>query len=217
MSGLVRTGSTSGGSRPWIPKYAFLSKISDVVDDWLTPVEYLPYIDALLGDIDLDPCSTHLANNQFLRAKQIYTYKEDGLNTTIPWTGKTYLFPPTYGRCSYNKQRGAFRWSLRGSPHSKSPSHVWFDRLQREWKLRNIPEALFFTTHHEMMRTNLTMWDYPVCILEKRCNLIHGKTIKSHAGPFTWGYFVYLPKLISGFNQADNFIDIFSHLGKVVY
>ena len=34
----------------------YLSKqINDLTDDWLTPCDYLPYIDALLGDIDLDP------------------------------------------------------------------------------------------------------------------------------------------------------------------
>jgi hypothetical protein len=33
-------------------------RIWNLEEDWITPVEYLPYIDALLGDIDLDPCST---------------------------------------------------------------------------------------------------------------------------------------------------------------
>ena len=48
----------------------YLSKqINDLTDDWLTPCDYLPYIDALLGDIDLDPCSTYSANVEFLRAK----------------------------------------------------------------------------------------------------------------------------------------------------
>jgi hypothetical protein len=204
--------------RPWLPRHQFLSRIGNVVDDWLTPVEYLPYIDALLGDIDLDPCSTHLANDQFLRAKQIYTLKEDGLNTEIPWTGTTYLFPPTYGRCSFNKERGTWRWGLRGGgPLCKAPSAIWFNRLEKEWKMRNIREALFFSTNHETMRTNLSIWNYPVCIPEKRCNLIHGKTLTTIAGPFTWGYFVYLPRAELGFNQADKFIEIFSHLGKVIY
>ena len=58
------------------------TKIEKLEDDWLTPCEYLPYIDALLGDIDLDPCSTHSANLEFVRAKKIYTLKEDGLNMT---------------------------------------------------------------------------------------------------------------------------------------
>ena len=29
-------------------------RIWNLEEDWITPVEYLPYIDALLGDIDLD-------------------------------------------------------------------------------------------------------------------------------------------------------------------
>ena len=87
-------------------QYKFiLGRILHIEDDWLTPADYIPYISALLGDIDLDPCSTHNANAQFLRAKKIYTLKEDGLNMQAPWTGKTYLFPPTYGRCSFSKQR----------------------------------------------------------------------------------------------------------------
>ena len=202
----------------WAPKYIAYKRITNIVDDWLTPVEYLPYIDALLGDIDLDPCSTHLANDQFLRAKKIYTLKEDGLNTEEPWTGKTYLFPPTYGRCSYSKARGTWRWGLRGGgPGVKAPSAIWFKRLEKEWKLRNIPEALFFTTNHEVMRACISIWDYPVCIPEKRCNLVHGRSLTCPAGPFTWGYFVYLPRAELGFNQADRFIEVFSHIGRVIY
>ena len=69
-------------------QYKFiLGRILHIEDDWLTPAEYIPYIIALLGDIDLDPCSTHNANVQFLRAKKIYTLKEDGLNMQDPWRG----------------------------------------------------------------------------------------------------------------------------------
>jgi len=42
-------------------KFAHAKKVWRLEEDWLTPVEYLPYIDALLGDIDLDPCSTEHA------------------------------------------------------------------------------------------------------------------------------------------------------------
>ena len=70
----------------------YLSKqINDLTDDWLTPCDYLPYINALLGDIDLDPCSTYSANVEFLRAKKIYTPKEDGLNIDDP-NGKDDVF-----------------------------------------------------------------------------------------------------------------------------
>ena len=72
----------------------YLSKqINDLTDDWLTPCEYLPYIDALLGDIDLDPCSTHSANVEFLKAKKIYTPKDDGLNMDDPFGVGTLNVP----------------------------------------------------------------------------------------------------------------------------
>lgn len=197
-------------------EYARLSRITNIVDDWLTPVEYLPYIDAVLGDIELDPCSTELANKQFLRAKQIYTYADDGLNIEVPWCGKTYLFPPTYGRCSFSKERGTWRWSTRAANKSLIPSVAWFKRLEKEWKLRNIPEALFYSTSHEMLRTCPSVWDYPICIPYKRGALIHGKRI-DYSTSFTWGFFVYLPKSEYGFSQAESFIDVFSNIGKLIY
>ena len=64
----------------WANYRVILGRIEHIEYDWLTPAEYIPYISALLGDIDLDPCSTHNANSQFLRARKIYTLKEDGLN-----------------------------------------------------------------------------------------------------------------------------------------
>ena len=200
----------------WYRKLLLLRQIKNITDDWLTPVDYLPYIDALLDDIDLDPCSTHLANNQFLRAKKIYTLENDGLNIEEPWTGKTYLFPPTYGKCSYSEKRGTWKWSMKAHGRSQIPSVTWFNRLEKEWKLRNIPEALFFTTNPEMMRTCPDMWKYPVCIPHKRANLIHGRELYTLSQPFAWGYFIYLPRLDLGFNQADRFVKIFSNIGNII-
>ena len=116
----------------WSASKRSLAQVEHITHDWLTPCEYIPYIDALLKDIDLDPCSTYDANNQFLRAKKIYTYEIDGLNIDEPWTGKTYLFPPTFGRCSFAEKRGTWRWSLSAGKGAKAPSVIWFRRLLRE-------------------------------------------------------------------------------------
>ena len=203
-------------ARNWILKQRRLSRIYHVRDDWLTPVEYLPYIDALLGDIELDPCSTHKANAEFLRAKKIYTLEEDGLNIEESWKGVTYLFPPTYGRCSYNKARGSWRWSMRAGARSQAPATAWFGRLYKEWKLRNIPEALFYTTYPEMLRTCQDVWDLPMCIPKERANLIQGGTFYRLTVPVYWGYFVYLPPPSLGDEAINRFTEIFSHIGKVV-
>ena len=82
--------------------------------------------------------------------------------------------------------------------------------------LRNIPEALFFTTYPEMIRTCPEMWDFPICIPTDRANLIHGKKFECLESPISWGYFVYLPEISMGFNQTERFKNIFSHIGKVV-
>ena len=74
-------------TKGWGASKRSLAQVDHISHDWLTPCEYIPYIDALLKDIDLDPCSTYDANNQFLRAKKIYTYEIDGLNIEEPWTG----------------------------------------------------------------------------------------------------------------------------------
>ena len=200
----------------WPRLHERLARITHITKDWLTPVEYLPYIDALLGDIDLDPCSTHHANAQFLRARQIYTLAEDGLNIQEPWKGKVYLFPPTYGRCSFNKERGTWRWSLKAGTGAKAPSVIWFRRLLKEWKLRNVSEALFFTTYPEMMRICPEMWDYPLCIPTDRAKVIHGERLTPLPTPVHWGYFIYLPPATLGFNQVDRFREIFSHIGKII-
>jgi len=203
--------------RPWRERGRNRGRIFHIEHDWITPADYLPYIDALLGDIDLDPCTTYKANQEFIRAKNVYTFQDDGLNQETPWFGKTYLFPPTYGRCSYKKGPGKWVWSPRGGPGSGTPSVIWFRRLVKEWKLRNIPEALFFCINPEVMRLCPEIWDFPVCIPTDRARLIHGNGFWCHKTPVFWGYFAYLPRLEYGFHQADAFIDIFSNIGKVIY
>ena len=203
-------------NRSWAEYKFLLGRIAHITEDWITPADYIPYISALLGEIDLDPCSTHVANAEFIRAKKIYTLKEDGLNIPAPSTGDNSLFPPTYGRCSFSKERGTWRWSKKAGAAAKAPSVIWFQRLLREWKLRNIPEALFFTTYPEMMRILPEMWDYPVCIPTDRANTIHGKGLFTLKAPLSWGYFIYLPKLEFGFQQADKFQEIFSNIGKII-
>ena len=45
----------------WGASKRSLGQVDHITHDWLTPCEYIPYIDALLRNIDLDPVSyTHL-------------------------------------------------------------------------------------------------------------------------------------------------------------
>jgi len=203
---------SGGASKP----YHKLHRIYRLEEDWCTPVAYLPLIYHVLGQIDLDPGSTEKANNEFLKADQIFTKQDDALNQEAPWRGNVYCFPPTYGRCSYNKQRGTWRWSTRGGYRSVIPSTAWFKRLEKDWKLGYVNSALFFSIAPEMMRTQPNMWDYPVCIPYRRPQVIHGRNFYELKLPLKWGFIVYLPPRQLGFDQAHKFQEAFSTIGKVV-
>jgi len=60
-------------------------------DEWYTPPEIVVAARSVLGEIDLDPASNHIAQ-QWIRAKQYYTKEIDGLRQ--PWRGRVFANPP---------------------------------------------------------------------------------------------------------------------------
>ena len=55
-----------------------------------------------------------------------------------------------------------------------------------------------------------------MCFPKDRARLIHGKKYFVNKTPMFWGYFVYLPPIKYGFDQADRFKEIFEPLGRVI-
>jgi len=60
-------------------------------NEWYTPAEYIDLARLVLGEIDLDPASTPLANER-VKATQIFTEAENGLMQD--WVGNIWLNPP---------------------------------------------------------------------------------------------------------------------------
>lgn len=65
--------------------------VSTGENDWYTPEDYIQAARSVLGEIDLDPATSEIAQ-KIVGAKQYYTKETDGLDKA--WAGRVWMNPP---------------------------------------------------------------------------------------------------------------------------
>lgn len=109
--------------------------------DWHTPPHVIERVSAVLGVIDLDPCSNDAPFN--VPAKTHYTRQDDGLSR--PWFGRVYMNPP-YGREIEN----------------------WIDKLCESWRKGDITEAIALVPARTDTEWFRAMRQFPRCFIAGR-------------------------------------------------
>ena len=110
--------------------------------EWYTPAVIVDRAVALLGAIDLDPCSnSHEQPN--VPAAEHYTRAENGLER--PWRGRVYMNPP-YGRAI----------------------QAWVKKLVEEYESGNVTEAVALLPARTDTRWFQLLRGRPVCLVRGR-------------------------------------------------
>jgi ParB family chromosome partitioning protein len=84
MAGLLRFTNGKAGTHAHV-------SLNTGVPEWYTPVEYIEAARSVMGEIDLDPATSAMAQKT-VRANQFFTAKQNGL--TKEWAGRVWLNPP---------------------------------------------------------------------------------------------------------------------------
>lgn len=156
-------------------------------NEWYTPSEYVEAARAVMGNIDLDPASSDLAN-QTIRANVYLTAQDDGLRYS--WDGRVWMNPP-------------YASELIGKFTSKIVMHVSSGEITEAIVLvNNATETGWF---QEMLEISQA-----VCFVRRRIKFIDMNGNPSGA-PLQGQAILYFGK------NPSNFENHFSQFGKVLY
>ena len=150
----------------------------------------------VMGSIDFDPTSDPV-QQVLVEATSIPSIEHNPLQIT--WKGNCFVAP-----------KGAVRLT-----------RMWFDKTISEYRNNKIKSFVFFTSASELLRSDPSIWDYPLCIPFKRVKQLRATSKGFEAvSPSTWNVIVYGPPLDQGISDIDKtslFYDTFRDIGRVIF
>lgn len=92
-------------------------------NEWYTPDEFIDLARTVMGGIDLDPASSHVAN-QTIKAERFFSQETNGLEQD--WFGKVWLNPP----------------------YAQPAIAQFADKMVAEWEARRVESAIVLTHNY---------------------------------------------------------------------
>lgn len=203
-----------------------------------TPIEVVDAARELMGGIDLDPASNKLANS-YIRARRIFTEKDNGLKQRWSGHARVFLNPPGglvdyEGRRVIRAKKGVPGCTETGEcglavPHVHegvtSSAKVWWQRLSQAWGMGHIKTALFVGFTLEILQsTQVNSLGYyiplqfPCCYPSTRLRFLSMKNGRFSVGdqPTHANVLVYLPRNWDA-QEKKRFNELFSDFGHCVW
>ena len=167
--------------------------MSTQTSEWYTRPKYIEAAREVMGSIDLDPASCVEAN-KIVKAARYYTKEDDGLS--MPWHGNVWLNPP-YGR------------SAKMQALHKSVIGMFVEKLLTSYAEGTVTQAIILATTDVNTKWFYSLWQFPVCMPERRVNFIVPMQQNKYTHMFG-SCFVYL-----GLHE-ERFAEVFSRFGRIV-
>lgn len=157
--------------------------------EYYTPEQYIEAARELMGSIDTDPATCN-APQKWIKAKTIYTEKEDGLSKE--WYGNVWLNPP------YSKTNG------------QSNQEIWALKLLDEYEKGNVTAGILLVKAALGYNWFEKLWDIlPVCFARERLSFVLSNGSNEGQSKQATAFF-YIGK------DVNNFKRIFSKFGRVI-
>jgi hypothetical protein len=173
---------------------------------WAPPREVILMARAVLGQIDLDPCSLPMINRAVM-AKRFYDRSLESFDDIIakdwaaPGDGRVFI----------------------AAPGTAAETRRLLNKTLREYQMGRIKEAIIWISQNENLIRCPWLWDYPICIPFRRLKPMFwdedwGEFLD--VSPSAWSAVVYLPPIASAVDfhaHLSRFHVSFSAFGRVMF
>jgi DNA N-6-adenine-methyltransferase Dam len=145
-------------------------------DEWYTPACYIEAARRVLGQIDLDPASSEVANG-IVKAVKFYDRSQNGL--LYDWPGRVFLNPP-YRRDNIQAD--------------------FINKLVVQYRRGITTAAILLMGNRTETDWFQPLWDYPICFTDHRIKFYSVSGVAD--SPVTGNVFVYLGPSLEKFKEV---------------
>lgn len=152
--------------------------------EWYTPQKYVNAVRRVMGGIDLDPASCHIAN-RVVQAETYWTVEESKSGLAADWAGNVFLNPP-YGR------EGKIVDGVMDYTKGRGNQATWTRYAIEQYEKGNVEQMILLVSAATSEVWFRPLWEYPICFTDHRI-AFYGPDMEPVKGNTKGSAFVYFP------------------------